>query len=176
MFATRSRRLASGFLLAGLLAAPLALQAQGKTQKVTADDIALRQYTLSMVNMTKLRNAMLEMQAYVKAHPNETDKWDTGDDDSKTLDQKIAQIGAIPPVRSVLAKVGLTPRDYIMTSLTYLQAAMLVGMHDAYAKGKPIQVPYNMNPANVAFIQQHAAEIKALELDKAAGGDDDTDQ
>ena len=76
----------------------------------------------------------------------------------------------------MLAKVGLTPRDYIMTSLTYLQAAMLVGMHDAYAKGKPIQVPYNMNPANVAFIQQHAAEIKALGLDKAAGGDDDTDQ
>ena len=173
---TLSTRLGSGLLLAGLLAAPLGLQAQGKSQKMTVDDIALKNYSLSMSNMRKLRDAMVEMQAYAKAHPDEADKWDTGDDDSKTLNEKIAQIGAIPPARAVLAKVGLTPRDYIMTSLTYLQAAMLVGMHDAYAKGKPIQVPYNMNPANVAFIQQHAAELKALGLDKAAGGDDDTDQ
>ena len=85
---TLSTWLGSGLLLAGLLAAPLGLQAQGKSQKMTVDDIALKNYSLSMSNMRKLRDAMVEMQAYAKAHPDEADKWDTGDDDSKTLNRR----------------------------------------------------------------------------------------
>jgi hypothetical protein len=178
MIRSLSRRCASGALLAGLMLAPLALHAQGsKKQTVTADDIALRQYTLSMSNLQKLRQAMLNLKAYVKAHPGDT-TWDAGaDDPNQTLLESARKLDAIPPMKAALNQAGLTSRDYVLMTMAYFQAAMLAGVQDAQAqahKPAPIKIPYNMNPANLEFVRAHKAEIEQLKLGEIMQDEDDS--
>ncbi|MFI5257024.1 MAG: hypothetical protein ACHQRK_07165 [Gemmatimonadales bacterium] len=152
---------------------PALLGAQG-AKTPDADDAALRSYTLTMGNMQKLRQTMLNLKAYMMAHANDPDVADSmGDSDEDqsqmTLAQQIRHIDAMPPLKQAILKAGFTPRDYVMTTMTYMQAAMQAGVAQ-YVKDKPVPIPANMNPANAQFLKTHQAEIAKLELDKLMGG------
>lgn len=151
------------------LMAPVALHAQATTAS-SADDIALRQYTLTMGKLQKLKQIMLNLQAYAKAHANEADSLDdnVGDNGDETLEQMIHHVDDVPPLKQAILQAGFTPRDYVLTTMTYMQATMM----DALAKslkGKPMKIPANMNPVNVNFVQAHKAELDKLDLARAMG-------
>ena len=154
--------------IAALAVAPLSLQAQHASgHTMSADDRALHSYTLTMDHLRKLKQVALELTSYAKAHPDEAQNYeDMSNSDDATLDQQVARLESIPPMRKALSSAGMSARDYILTSLTFFQAAMTAGMMDSYAKTKqpPPALPYNVNPANVAFVRAHKAEIEQLKL------------
>lgn len=149
--------------LAVPLFAPATLRAQ-RSGTMSADDVALRGYTLTLANLQKLKQSMVNLKAYIKTHPDAADEMgDSDDDGNATLEQSISRISAVTPIKQAITAAGFTPRDYILTTMTYMQATMQVAAAP-YTKGKPL--PANMNPANVSFVQTHKAEIDALGLDK----------
>ena len=148
-----------------LVPAAVAAQEQGTAQQPTADDVALRNYQLTMDNLRKLKATMLEMKAWDQAHPGSAPSAWSGDISvpHQTIVQRVAALDSLPQLHSALTDAGLTTRDYVLSTLTYLQAQIVASM-----PGQP--VPFNVNPANVAFIQQHQAELKELDLQGAAPG------
>lgn len=166
---------------AGITCAVLAVappMAGQSAHKMTADDIALRNYTLTMDKLEKLRDAMLNMKAYIMAHPEDSTKWDDqASHDDESLLQTADRMDKIPPMKAAFRKAGITSRDYMLGSMAYFQAAMLAGVQDAQeqaGKKTAIKIPYNMNPANLEFVRKHKAEIEALKLGEAMQGDDDS--
>lgn len=152
-----------------LLPAPSALQAQG-SRAPSADDVALRGYVLTMGNLQKLKQSMLNLKAWAATHPDAADSLGSGDDDSanQTLAQMIGHVDDTPPLKQAILAAGFTPRDYVMTSMTYMQAAMQAAVAQSL-KGKSMKIPDNMNPANVNFVQTHKAELDKLDLTHAMG-------
>ncbi|HEX5437056.1 MAG TPA: hypothetical protein VFW98_07850 [Gemmatimonadaceae bacterium] len=149
-----------------MLSAPIGLHAQvtAGSQTVTADDRAMHSYALTMDHLRKSKQVMLNLAAFVKAHPDEAKKFEQQSGaDAKTLDGMIRQLDGIPPFKQAIAAAGLTTRDYLLTSMAFVQAGMIAAM----SKGTPSNLPYSVNPANITFVRTHDADIKQLDLEGA---------
>ena len=62
---------------------------------------------------------------------------------------------------SALEREGLSPREYSKFMLAMMQAGMIVGFSQGsvdYAK-----LPPGVNPENVKFVEQHKAELEAMQ-------------
>ena len=72
---------------------------------------------------------------------------------------------------TALSSVGLTPREYSVMTLVLFQSAMWAGMKK---QGLAKELPKDVNPANVAFMEQHEAEFAAMQQRfKALDGEKD---
>ena len=125
------------------------------------DVIAVRQYKLTMDNVQKLVAATDAMNKMVAADPSLKKKMDAQGDNDKTIDQKIKNIDAnFPQVAALLRAHGMSTRDYIMTSLAYLNDLMIVGMKkEGMIKDYP---PNSVTPENAAFVEQNYQALKDI--------------
>jgi DNA repair exonuclease SbcCD ATPase subunit len=84
---------------------------------------------------------------------------------AKTLTEMEQGIAKTPLAR-VLAREGLSPREFSKFILSMLQA----GMVHAFSKGKVdyAKLPAGVNPENVKFVAEHQAELEALQKEFAA--------
>jgi hypothetical protein len=116
---------------------------------------------------------MLNLKAYMIAHPGAEEAMGDVDDGegNMTIEEHVRRISAVAPLKQAITQAGFTPRDYLLTTMTYMQAAMQMAVAQ-YTKGKPL--PANLNPANLAFVETHKAEIDHLQLDNVMsdGGDE----
>jgi hypothetical protein len=92
--------------------------------------------------------------------------------DANTLDDMEAQIKKVPPMMSGLSAAGLTPREYAKFMLSMVQAGMVAGFKKA---GMMKEIPKEVPAENVKFMEEHEAELKALQQEmqaaaKKAGG------
>jgi hypothetical protein len=71
------------------------------------------------------------------------------------------RIAARPEARAALAAEGLTAREFAMTFMALMQAAMIVG----FSQGKVdmAKLPPGVNPENIKFVQENEAELKQLQ-------------
>ncbi|HJQ18947.1 MAG TPA: hypothetical protein VJ867_01275 [Gemmatimonadaceae bacterium] len=93
---------------------------------------------------------------------------------ANTIADMAAAITANPMFSSALRSAGLTPREYSVMTLVLFQSAMWAGMKkQGFAK----DLPKDVNPANVAFMEQHEAEFAAMQQRfKEMSGEKDRDQ
>lgn len=130
-------------LLAGVTFTPV-LQAQAPAR-------------LTMAGVTRLFNGMQQLGMLTIAHPEMGDSISM--DGDATEAQAVAQISRRPLVVAALRKAGLTPTEYVNTSMAYLGAEMAYG----FAKSmKGYKVPAE-EVENVAFVRTHEAELTALQ-------------
>jgi hypothetical protein len=92
---------------------------------------------------------------------------------ARTLDDMEAQIKKIPPMMSGLNAAELSPREYSKFMLSMLQAGMVAGFKKA---GMMKEIPKEVPAENVKFMEEHEAELKALQQEmqaaaKKEGGD-----
>lgn len=78
-----------------------------------------------------------------------------------TLDGMELQIKKHPHAPAILAKEGITPREFARTVMCLFQAAMVVG----FSQGQVdmTRLPPGVNPANVKFFQENRKELEALQ-------------
>ena len=78
-----------------------------------------------------------------------------------TLADMEAQIKKHPEAVAILAKEGLTARDFTRTTMALFQAAMVVG----FSQGKVdmTKLPAGINPANVTFFQENQKELEEIQ-------------
>jgi len=170
-------RLVVGVLLflSMMAAGPLA-RAQDSTE---ADVREVKAYRLTMPktasfyaatkNLRKL--AATDPKACAAAEPVEGEE-------GKTLTERAKKIEAsYPKVVSLLKAEGLTVREVLVLTLAQMQAGMAV-----YAKSMGMkELPAEVSPENVAFMEQHKKELDAMQAelekipDPCKDGDQDDD-
>lgn len=85
---------------------------------------------------------------------------------AQTLDDMERGFAAIAPMARALKSAGLTPREYAKFTMAMLQAGMIHG----FSQGKVdyAKLPPGVNPANIKFIEEHKAELDAMQKEFAA--------
>ena len=88
-----------------------------------------------------------------------------------SLDEMEAQIQKAPLMANALQSAGMPPREYAKFMMAIIQASMVAGFKKA---GMMKELPPGVNPENVKFIEEHEAELKAMqaEFEKLAKGGD----
>ena len=80
---------------------------------------------------------------------------------SNTIADMAAAIKAHPGAMRIMAREGLTPRDYAKTMLTLLQATLIEGFSQGKVDLK--KLPPGVNPDNILFVREHKAELEAMQ-------------
>ncbi len=165
-----------------LAVAPLALTAQASPAARRAaaaaqnaqDARALSGYTLSMADLRKFGATMQEIGRAIKANPQLEDRF------TSTMDESIAQIatrlGGVAQFRPAFAKSGMTPQQFAVTQFALMGTSMAVGMPKGTKTPEQLVKEMGIDPANVAFMRQHGAEVQALfKQMRASSGEDEGD-
>ena len=84
-------------------------------------------------------------------------------DDPEDTDQSLSgmarRMAAEPHIAGALKRAGLSPREAATMQLAFLQVALAVGMKES---GAIKEIPKDVNPDNVRFLQANRAAIEAL--------------
>lgn len=88
---------------------------------------------------------------------------------ANSLSEMEANIRKSPPIANALESAGMSPREYSTFMMAMIQASMVAGFKKA---GMMKELPKDVNPENVKFIEEHEAELKAMqaEFEKLAKG------
>ena len=133
-------------------------------QKLTADEAVIRSYTLTMPKVEAWASASIDVANAFKAMPASERARRKAEMEARAeseKDESIAGMAAsmerVPEIRRAFRKAGLTTREGVTLSLVLMQAVMF----DQVAAMNPdAKVPYNMNPANVAFVRKNKAQLE----------------
>lgn len=84
--------------------------------------------------------------------------------DAKTLTDMERKIAGMPALAGALKAEGVAPREYAKFMMALVQASFaLAGQRLAETHRTAVPMPEGVNPANVKFVQEHAAEIKKMQ-------------
>src|ERR1044071_1375529 len=157
--------IALAFGLAGLATSPTV--AQGPKAN-GADDRELFSFVLTMGKVQHLSGAAKGLHELEKKHPGMSNGGP-----NKSIDEMVGAIKKYPDAVAVLAKNGLSPRDYAVGFLTLIQSTMVVGLKKAGTfKSYPPDMTKLVSQANLAFVEQHYAEIQKLIPDWSSEGNE----
>ena len=159
----QSKRFAAAALLfSGLLSLTgLAVaQKHADTPAEKADEAALHDYLLTMPLLQKYAAAMKDFQSAAKDPGIQAESKLLEDNDKASMLEKVHQVETTCPHMNAWLKAhNLTAREFIMIPMTL----MTTGIAE-YAKEKGAKDVAYVNPANLAFYEQHKAEIDKLNI------------
>lgn len=113
-------------------------------------------YPLTVARMQAFYDAQLNLIRAAVRDPKLGDAIET--DASEPTAKTIARLEAQPQIRKALADAGLTPRQYVYTSVAYMGAAFgLVYQQNAHGKLDKVY-----DEANVAFFKAHKQALEAM--------------
>ena len=146
--------------MTGVLLAGAALAQPRKRGVDDAEQKELHDYVLTMDKINKMAAVTKAFQDYAKRHPEvNSDK----NSDSKSLDDMVQKIQKLPEAQAILAKNGMSARDYAVGFFSLMQASIAVGAKKSGAyKDYPPEMLKLVTPANLAFVEQHFDEITKL--------------
>jgi hypothetical protein len=125
-----------------------------------ADQKELYNYVLTLDKIQRFAGVQKDLEALEKSNPQLAKTMDSDDSNGKNISQLAQNMEKYPPVIAVLRKNGLTTREYAVGILTLMQAGMAVGFKKAGTyKEYPPEMLKLVSPANLAFVEQHYADI-----------------
>ena len=80
---------------------------------------------------------------------------------AQTIDSMEAAMKKHPAGAAALAKAGMSAREYSLTMMAMLQAALVEGMSQGKADLK--NLPPGVNADNILFVREHKAELEAMQ-------------
>ena len=144
-------------LFAALLAATPVL-AQPHSRLSPQDQKALQEYDLTTGKIDKLMAVGQKMKAYAQAHPDVRQKGDFMR--GKDLDESIKSIESKPELVSMMKSEGVSPRDFVLGTMSLMTAGMWAEMSKSYPNA---QMPPEINAKNVKLLQDHPEIIQKWE-------------
>jgi hypothetical protein len=138
-------RLIATLLLSLSLAAPALAQAD------------FERHALSVDMVQKYNAASLELKKSIKS------KDDGGDKDGMTVDQFAKELDAVPGVKPILAKHGMSARNFALTMFAVSQASVHLAMEPSADKKTAAQVLASYTPetrANIELLRKNPQLLK----------------
>lgn len=80
---------------------------------------------------------------------------------AQTIDSMEAAMKKHPAGAAALAKAGISAREYSLTMMALLQAALIEGMSQGKVDLK--NLPPGVNADNILFVREHKAELEAMQ-------------
>ena len=139
-------------------------------QSGTSDLAQLEHYTLSMDLLTRYFESLKDLAPVAKADPSLQDSLATDADKHESLAQIETRISSHPALTSVITRHGFTVHTFVLTQVTMIQAAMAAAFKPAGENSAGYAAKVHVNPANLDFIEQHKADLEALQK-KYAGSE-----
>lgn len=130
------------------------------TSDLKADALELRDYTLTMDELERWGTAAAALARMGRANPELKERLSMNVSDA-SIDAFAARLEEVPEVRDVVEDAGFTPRDYAV--VTYVVVQSMLG-HATIQQGMSadaVATKAGINPENLAFVQQHQAEVRA---------------
>jgi hypothetical protein len=160
----------AALLLAGWLSLAGAASAQKNADSPAekADEAAIHDYVLTMPKIQVYAAAMKDYQAAEKDPGIQAEAKRLESDDKASMLEKVRMVEtSCPHINAWLKAHNLNAREFMLLPMTL----MTTGLGEVAKKqgGKP---PDFVNPVNLAFYEQHKAEIDKMDL-KPPGGDNE---
>ena len=131
-----------------------------RTRPDTPDMVEMRNYRLSMAKVDKFAAASQSLMALSKSNPAMKTAMQGGMG-AKTMDEGVKLMESkYPEAATAIQKSGLNVREYFLLSVTLMTTTMVAGMKK---QGQKLdQLPSNVAPENVAFVEQNYTRIEKL--------------
>jgi len=177
--------IARNFTSVALALVAMSVAPAAHAQTLTPDEVILRNYVLTMPKVEAWATANLEfanafkaMPASEKARRKAEMEAKAQESEKETIAGMAASMERVPEIRRAFRKAGLTTREGVTLSLVLMQAMMY---QQIAATNPDAKVPYNMNPANLAFVQKNKAQLEARlkavqDASKAADDEEKSDE
>jgi hypothetical protein len=136
------------------------------------DERRLAAYRLSMPVIQKLERAAVNVGAAMKANP----QWRDEAGDHETLADIAEFHRERPALRQAIERAGLTPDEYALATLSWVQASMAFAVAQALPPERRAAAlaDAKVPAANVEFVRKNKAELDAMSRRlKAVSGDDE---
>jgi hypothetical protein len=151
-----SRKCFTSMVVAVAMLSVAAAAAQSKKGRDTADQKEFYNYVLTMDKVQKLGNATKALSALAARYPD----LPSGSSD-QTLDEITQRFQEHPDAMAILNKNGLTPREWVVGTMTLSKALMAVGLkRSGTYKEYPPDMLKAVSPANLAFVEKHYDEVR----------------
>jgi hypothetical protein len=148
--------MARKLLLTQALAIAVSFGMTGPAAAQDRDMLEVQNYVLTNEGLAKFKQATTNLTSLPGACEKESEEDDGSD--SKSIDQMVAEINAMPGARAALESAGMAPREYVVFSWSLLQNGMA-----AWASLQPGgKLPPGVKQSNVDFYRKHEAEFEAL--------------
>ena len=127
-------------------------------------------FKLSMDRMDKYFQAQLNIGvAASKMSEAELEAAQMSGDGNESLDQMVKNAERSPVINKAIRDAGLSPREYVMITMAYMQSAMATAVLQMQpnANQDSLMREMQVNPDNIAFIRNNEAALRA-KAEKAA--------
>ena len=171
-----------GALLATAPSGALAQRTAARSQTAkSADQREMENFHLTKAKMDKWLAAQWAIVKLAQEHPELASERRGNDDDDgsdQSLDAMAARIDKVPELRRELQRVGITAREYSLTTLAIFQASFAYAMKK---QGMIKEIPADVPAAHVALVAQYEQEMTKLQvemkkLEKTSPAEDTDDE
>ncbi len=164
------KALLGSIVLALMLAAfsHRALAQENKGSASNPDEPAIHDYILTMAKIKNYSDVAKKMTDMGKSDPAMVTELKKISDSDVSNVEKAAMIEKSPHLSAFLKANGMTGRDFVLTPMVALTAALATAAQDMKA-----QAPEFVNPANIQFVRDHKAELEKYNL---MGGEKEADK
>jgi hypothetical protein len=143
--------------------------AQDQTDdKSNPDEAAIHEYLLTIPKLQKYSEVVRKMNEAGKSEPAMVAEMKKISDSDAYNVHKAEMMEKSPHLAAFLKANGMTTREFVLTPVVALTAAMATAAQDL--KAEP---PAFVNPANIQFVRDHKAELEKYNL---MGGEKVTDE
>jgi hypothetical protein len=128
-------------------------------------------YELTMAGIDKLFAAQRNLGLKLKAmSPAEREATAMHNDNNASMDDMVRNIEKAPAYVAAIREAGLSPREYVLITVSMMQSGMAAGVIKMRPKDNVDSLAREMkaNPANVRFIMEHEAELTKKQTEMAA--------
>ena len=146
----------------------VALLPPAKARAATSEVAEMESYTLTMDKVHDLALALADLSSYTKSHPEVRAKLETAGEEGESLDAAARRMASVPEVVNILSHDRLVPRDFLLAEVTLAQSAMAVASKPIDQGDTEYAAHLHLNPANLTFIRNHQAELKAMQANLGA--------
>ena len=124
-----------------------------------ADEPAIHDYILTMEKVQKYADVAQKGEAAAQSDSGLAAEMKKVQDADVANLEKAAMMEKSPKIAAFLKSNNYAARDFVLTPMTVMTAAMAVAAEDQ--KGK---APAFVNPANIKFVRDHKAELEKMNL------------
>lgn len=125
---------------------------------------AIANYRLTEANLRKFYKAQENVGKAALKDPKLGDALENSMGDNSDIATMTAKYDHEPALKGALAAAGLTSREYVTFTLSYMQAAMAYGMMTQGPENLRIKkLPDGTSKENVEFVRTHQALIQQLD-------------
>jgi hypothetical protein len=137
----------------------LSIAGLAQTKPLDADEMAIRDYVLTMDKVKAYAAVAQKAGATAQADPALAAEMKKVEAADVSNTQKVAMMEKSPHVAAFFKSAGITPHDFVFTPMTILTASLGIAAQDA--KKQP---PSYITPANMKFVRDHREELEKLSL------------